>query len=342
VSETPALEIRELSHHYGARPVLDGVSLAVAPGEFVAVLGESGCGKTTLLRSVAGLVTPSSGEIRLGGRAVASGGRSLVPVERRGVGLVFQEYALFPQMSVAENVGFGLPRAQRAARVPALLALAGLAGLGERRPAQLSGGQQQRAALVRALAPGPHLMLLDEPFSNVDAARRATLGAELRRVIAAEGAAAMLVTHDRDDALRLADRVFAVTPGPGGGSHIGQAAAPAEIYLRPVSAAVARLTGAAWFLEGEGRGEVAETPLGRVRLCEGREGAVSLVVRPEQAGFEEDAEGPDRVVERFFLGRGWALTCETAAGEVSVEVARPPEGARGRVVLPGAIWALPG
>lgn len=332
------LIVEDLRHRYGPTPVLDGVSFSVERGEFVAILGASGCGKTTVLRSIAGLVTPTGGAIHISGRVVVSGGRERVPVERRGVGLVFQEYALFPHMTVAENVGFGLPRSERAGRVEALLSLAGLDALAERRPAALSGGQQQRVALVRALAPRPHLLLLDEPFANVDAERRYDLGARLRATVRAEGTAALLVTHDRADALRLADRVVAVVPGESGAT-IAQVGAPPELYRRPASEAVARLTGAATFLSGDADGQTAQTVLGRVALVAPRQGPVRLLLRPEQLQFEPDGE--QRIIERGFMGRGWSLTVQTPAGPLSAEVSTLPVRERGQLRVLGPLWALP-
>ncbi len=315
--------------------MLAGVDLDLADGEFVAVLGASGCGKTTLLRAVAGLVTPTAGTITIGGTDVVAQGREKVPVERRGVGLVFQDYALFPNLTVAENVGFGLPRSERNLRVPELLAMAGLQDLGARLPSELSGGQQQRVALVRALAPRPHLMLLDEPFSNIDAERRMELGTNLRQLIREAGTAALLVTHDRTDALRLADRVMVLVP-EAQGARVAQLASPEAVYRRPSDEAVARLTGGGLILDGQAHGEHAETALGRVSLLEARTGSVRLVVREEQLAL---GEGSDPVVGQAFIGRAWRLRVQTAAGTVDVETSAPqPTGA---VTVTGQVWALP-
>ena len=339
MSDAP-LAITDLSHRYGTTPVLSGVSFTVKAGEFVAILGASGCGKTTLLRAIAGLLTPSGGSIALGGVVVAENGRERVSVEKRGVGLVFQEYALFPQMSVSANVGFGLPRGQRTERVAELMALAGLSELAQRKPAALSGGQQQRVALIRALAPHPHLMLLDEPFANVDAERRHALGAKLCEVIRSEGAAALLVTHDRTDALQLTDRVIALTPGPDG-AVIAQDGPPEVLYRRPASPEVARLTGPCWFLTGEANGGVAQTVLGALTLVEARQGRVVLMIRPEQTRLDQTHGGPHTVTGQRFVGRGWVADCMTQAGVVPGECAEDPAGAQGRVVIEGAVWALP-
>ena len=334
------LTLVDLSHAYGATAVLDRVSFSLAAGEFVAILGASGCGKTTLLRAIAGLLTPSSGRIDIGTRTVADGGREHIPVEQRGIGLVFQDYALFPQMSVAANVGFGLPREQRGARVSELIELAGLSGLADRRPAALSGGQQQRVALIRALAPRPHLMLLDEPFANVDAERRHALGTRLCDLIRAEGAAALLVTHDRTDALQLTDRVIALTP-TASGAVIAQDDTPENLYRRPASAEVARLTGPAWFLAGEASGAVADTALGRLALMAPRTGPVQLMIRPEQARLQPDADGPHAITHARFIGRSWVLDCTTPAGTVRAEAPEKPTTPRGTIGIAGPVWALP-
>ena len=284
-----ALVISGLSHAYGATPVLDGVDLSVQEGQLVALLGASGCGKTTLLRAVAGLLTPSAGDIHVGGRVVVEGGREQVRCEGRAVGLVFQDYALFPTLSVRDNVGFGV---RDTARVSRLLDVTGLGELADRRPAQLSGGQQQRVALARALAPRPALILLDEPFANVDAQRRLSLGRFLRDVLAAEGCAAMLVTHDQDAALRLGDHVAVLVPGERGAT-VAQVGTPEEVYRNPVSTEVACLTGPAFVVEGD-------------------------IVRPEQLQFTP-GEGDAVVVATAFRGRCWSLLVECSAGELEVE-----------------------
>ena len=319
-----------LGHHYGETPVLDRVDLSVAEGEFVTVLGSSGCGKTTLLRGIAGLVTPGRGRILLGGEVVVEGGRERVPTERRRVGLVFQEYALFPALTVAQNVGFAEPDP---ARVAELLALVGLPELGARRPSQLSGGQQQRVALARALAPRPTLLLLDEPFANVDADRREQLGAALKATTRQEGASVLLVTHDRQDALSLSDRVIALTPAPAG-AVVAQVGAPDALYHRPSSAYVASLTGACWMLDGEAGGATARTDWGEVALVREARGPVTLAVRPEQARFV--GEGTRRVIERRFSEGRWRLTLEGGARCIG----DAPVGATGGLAFDGPLWAV--
>jgi iron(III) transport system ATP-binding protein len=189
-----AVECRAVSKSFGESPAVIDASFSLEKGSFLALLGPSGCGKTTTLRLVAGLERPDGGAIYLAGRAVAEGG-VFVPPNHRGVGMVFQEYALFPHMTVAKNIAYGLT-SDRKARVAEMLELVGLTGLEERFPAELSGGQQQRVALARALAPQPHTILLDEPFSNLDAGLRAQVRHDVRRILEAAGVSAILVTHD--------------------------------------------------------------------------------------------------------------------------------------------------
>ncbi|MBW3592088.1 MAG: ABC transporter ATP-binding protein, partial [Actinobacteria bacterium] len=199
------LAVADLSKRFGGVVALDGTTLEVTRGEFVALLGPSGCGKTTLLRLIAGFEQPDRGEIALAGRSVA--GSTWVPPERRRVGMVFQDYALFPHLTVAENVGFGVERRRRAVRVAEVLEQVRLADHGERYPHELSGGQQQRVALARALAPEPELVLLDEPWSNIDPVLRGSMRDELAHVLRASGVTVVLVTHEQEEAFSLADRV---------------------------------------------------------------------------------------------------------------------------------------
>lgn len=303
-----------LMHAYGDTPVLAGVDLRVGPGEVVAVLGSSGCGKTTLLRSIAGLVTPNRGRIDLAGTTVVHDGVESVPAQRRGVGLVFQEYALFPSMTVADNVGFACPDRER---VQELLELVGLPELAHRKPAELSGGQQQRIALARALAPRPTLLLLDEPFANVDADRREQLGDELRRITRAQGSSVLLVTHDRRDALALCDRVVVLEPGPNGAT-VAQDDSPDTLWRHPNSAYVARLTGPCWFVEGEGKGRNIATIVGSIPVDRDLHGSCIVGIRPTDARF---VEGGNLVVRRRqFVGGEWQVVLDigTALGDASV------------------------
>jgi iron(III) transport system ATP-binding protein len=282
MSPAAPLSVSALSKSFGAASVLAGLDLRVPAGSLTAVLGPSGCGKTTLLRLIAGFERAEGGSIRLGERVLCEGGAHVAP-ERRQIGFVPQEGALFPHLDVAANIGFGLPRAVRrdGKRVGELLELVGLEGMAKRLPHQLSGGQQQRVALARALAPEPSLVLLDEPFDALDAGLRAQVRAEVRATLDKAGATALLVTHDQEEALSLADLVAVMR-----GGQIVQAADPQTLYRDPVDEEVARFVGEAVLLTGELDDGFAETPLGRVAIRGANAfrdvGPVTVMLRPEQ------------------------------------------------------------
>jgi len=276
------IELNHIHKRFGDVAVLQGVDLSVARGEILALLGPSGCGKTTLLRVLAGLESADRGTIDLAGQRVAeraAGRGPEVPPEGRGVGLVFQDFALFPHLDVRANVGFGLTKASRSdreARVEAMLAQFDIASLGGRYPHALSGGQQQRVALARALAPEPRVLLMDEPFSNLDTGLRRRLRVSLRRRLKGIGITTVFVTHDQEEALSLADRVAIMDDG-----RIVQSDTPEQVYLYPRSVPVALATGRVNLLPGSAsRGEV-DTPLGRLR-GRGPDGEVTVMIRPEQ------------------------------------------------------------
>ncbi|MGQ0842192.1 ABC transporter ATP-binding protein [Actinokineospora sp.] len=312
------LTITAVTAGYGSTRVLRGVDLTVPSGSLAAVLGPSGCGKTTLLRVVAGFLRPDGGEVRLGGRTVACPGTH-VPPERRRAAVVPQEGALFPHLSVAGNVGYGLPRARRADRVSELLELVGLAGYERRKPAELSGGQQQRVALARALAPRPDLVLLDEPFSALDAGLRSDLRADVRRVLRAAGTTALLVTHDQDEALSVADVVAVMRDGV-----VVQAGGPEEVYQRPVDMAVATFVGEAVLLPAVASGSTATSALGPVPLARQATGVGTVLLRPEQLAPLANGPGvPARVLRTSFHGHDATVTLATAEVEVVARVAAP-------------------
>jgi iron(III) transport system ATP-binding protein len=292
-----AICIHGISKRFGHVQAVVNAQLCVERGELVALLGPSGCGKTTLLRLVAGFEQPDSGEVRLGDRIVA-GPDTWVPPERRRVGLVFQDYALFSHLTVGENVGFGIARRGRAERVAELLALAGLAGLAHRYPHELSGGQQQRVAVARALAPRPDVVLLDEPWSNIDPLLRASMRDELSRILRAAEATVLLVTHDREEAFSIADRVALMTDG-----SIAQAGTPEEIYRTPASRWTAAFSGPGNFLPGQLRDGLVETLLGRFPTSNSTDsGSVEVLIRPELLELELDPDGAAEVVGREFRG----------------------------------------
>ena len=341
-----ALEVRGLAAAYGPVEVLHDLVLVVEGG-VTAILGASACRKTTLLRAVAGFVTPTVGKVVVDGRVVV-GDRRPVPPRRRGLGYVPQEGALFPHLSVAANIAFGLPRAERRgarARVAEVLELVELpASLLDRAPHELSGGQQQRVALARALAPSPALVLLDEPFSSLDAGLREETGRAVVRALRAPGAAALLVTHDQGEALSLADQVAVMSDG-----RFLQVAAPTEVYLSPADAHVASFLGHASMLPGQAcpDGTVA-CALGRLVMAEARDpGAVRVAVRGEQVQvLGADAAGtPATVLDVSFFGHDATIRVQLASGEQVAArtpaglVPHPGEQVRLRVV--GEVVAFP-
>jgi iron(III) transport system ATP-binding protein len=271
----------------GHAPAVVGVDLGVAEGEVLGLVGESGCGKSTLLRLVAGLEVPDQGTIRVAGRPVAGPG-AWVPPERRGVGMVFQDFALFPHLRAADNVAYGLtalPRRDRRGRANEVLELVGLSGLGDRYPHQLSGGQQQRVALARALAPEPRLLLLDEPFSNLDSALKRVLRQELGEILRRTGITAILVVHDAEDVLALADRVAVMR-----GGRIRQVETPDFLYRQPRDEYVARFFGETNILNARPRDAGFETAIGFIPCAHaaGRSGPVRLCLRPEDFHLSMD------------------------------------------------------
>jgi iron(III) transport system ATP-binding protein len=285
-----------VSKRFGSVRAVDDANLCVERGEFVALLGPSGCGKTTFLRLIAGFERPDGGTVAIDGRQVA--GTTWVPPERRHVGMVFQDYALFPHLTVADNVGFGLGRPERARRVTEALELVGLSGLDARYPSELSGGQQQRVALARALAPRPAVVLLDEPWSNIDALMRAAMRDELCSILRAADVTVMLVTHEREEAFSLADRIALMQDGT-----VVQAGSPEEIYFEPATRWAAQFVGAANLISGRLAGGRVETALGSFAAeCGNGHAPVDVLVRPELLELRPDPEGSGRVIGREFRG----------------------------------------
>ena len=335
-----ALRCTNLSRRFAGVTAVNQASLEVEAGTLLALLGPSGCGKTTLLRLIAGLDRPHTGAIEVDGRTVEAA-KVHVPPERREVGLVFQEYALFPHLCVADNVAFGLPRGHdRVDRVQDMLAQVGLDGLGERMPHELSGGQQQRVALARALAPGPRLIMLDEPFSNLDPALREDVRREVRRVLRAANATAIIVTHDQEEALSLADEVAVMMDG-----RILQQAPPAELYRRPASRRVAEFVGDINVIDGRAIGRAVVCDLGTISVVDDLYGPADVLIRPEALQLTEDLGGQAVAVGRSFFGHDQMINLRFDSGlQLSSRVGPTftfRRGARVRVQLNGDVLAFP-
>jgi len=307
----PILTCAGLTKRFGNVLALDNADLTVNDGALVALLGPSGCGKTTMLRLIAGFETPDAGEIQLQGRLIASPSRSLPP-EKRRVSMVFQDFALFPHLNVAANVAFGLPKgADKSKRVPELLSLVRLEGYESRMPHELSGGQQQRVALARALAPEPALILMDEPFSNLDPSVRAGVRHEVRQLIREVGITALIVTHDQEEALSLAGEVAIMQEG-----RILQFGTPADVYGRPVNRAVGEFLGAANFLPGEVKGKTVETVLGTTPVDATFEGAADVMLRAEALVISESDGAEAEVVAIDYYGHDQMVTARLNTGDL--------------------------
>jgi len=312
VASAAPLRLSGLRKAYGEVPAVDGVELEVEAGSICALLGPSGCGKTTTLRLIAGLERPDAGEIEIGERTVNAPGRFVAP-ERRRIGMVFQDYALFPHLDVAGNVGYGLGRRPDRDRVAEVLALVGLEADARRPVHELSGGQQQRVALARALAPTPEVVLLDEPFSNLDAGLRDRLRQEIREILLNAGVTALFVTHDQAEALSIAETVAVMREG-----RVEQVGTPEEIYSRPASRWVASFLGEIEVVPGQAAEGRVECELGTFP-AEQVEGPVDVLVRPESIAI--GLNGPDgaaeaEVVNRRFFGHDQLVELRLRSGQV--------------------------
>ena len=324
-----ALRLDAVSKSFGRRTVVDGVSLETRPGEILSLVGASGCGKSTLLRLIAGLERPSAGTIAIAGRGVAGPGVFVEP-ERRGVGFIFQDYALFPHLTVAENVRYGLrgtPRAGASARAEEMLERVGLSGFGERHPHMLSGGEQQRVALARALAPRPSLLLLDEPFSNLDRRLGDRVRARTLALLRELGAAAILVTHDPEEAMASGDRVALMRDG-----KLLQIGSAEELYNRPASRDAADFFAAASALPGKRSNGHVETRLGVFPappvIGEGETAAV--YVRARSVRLVSASEGvAARLLARSFVGHGYELLLAVDGVEEPIRAHVTPSEAEG-------------
>ncbi|HUO46654.1 MAG TPA: ABC transporter ATP-binding protein [Acidimicrobiia bacterium] len=305
MTDSSAIVALGVSKSFGETAALTDFSLTVPRGRVLTLLGPSGCGKTTALRLIAGFERPDGGTIDVGGLRVAGGGVHLAP-EKRRVGMVFQDYALFPHLTVAANVAYGLGR-NSGRKVEEMLSLVGLDGLQGRLPHELSGGQQQRVALARALAPQPEVILLDEPFSNLDASLRTRVRREVKGILTAAATTALFVTHDQEEALSISDSVAVMRDG-----QVLQVATPAGMYQSPVDPWVAGFLGEADFIEGHASRGRVDTPLGI--FATDLVGPVRVMVRPENVDLIPDSDGDGVVSESEFYGHDQLVTVVLAGG----------------------------
>lgn len=337
---SPAIELRDIVRCYdGHSLAVDQVSLAISPGTLLALLGPSGCGKTTLLRLIAGLERPDAGQVWLNGRQVA-GEQGWLPPEARRVGLVFQEGALFPHLTITENIAFGLhgwSAAERHRRVDEMLEVVNLPGLKARYPHQLSGGQQQRVALARALAPRPPILLLDEPFANLDAALRRELRAEVAGIVRSSSTTAVFVTHDQEEALSTADLVAVMDAG-----KVLQLGTAPEVYERPATRGIALFVGEANLLPGLADGLQAHCALGLVELLKPANGPLELLIRPERLLVERVGAANAQIISSTYYGHDQLLDLGLDDATLLRARCRPqPDllpGRRVRVGVSGKVW----
>ncbi|MEN9496817.1 MAG: hypothetical protein RLZZ137_1857 [Cyanobacteriota bacterium] len=332
----PQVELDGLWHRYRGSAstgdwTLRDIHFQLRPGELVGLLGPSGCGKTTLLRLIAGFEQPDRGVVRIGGQEVAGPHRWLPP-ERRGVGMVFQDYALFPHLDAWRNACFGLRRGQDSSRAAWLLELLGLKGLEHRYPHELSGGQRQRLALARALAPGCSLVLLDEPFSNLDVEVRLRLRAELPGVLARCGASGVIVTHDPEEALAICDRVAVLESG-----HLHQCASPQDLVAAPATAFVGRFVLQSNLLPARWQGSTLTTAFGALEAPAGAQlpapsdaDDLQVLVSPQGILLTPDENAEAWVLGREFLGREWLYQVQCGQGRLRLRLPLEHDYSRGQ------------
>lgn len=303
------LRVTDVVKSFDGAIAVDGVSFELDDHEILALVGPSGCGKSTLLRMIAGLFATERGSIELNG-TVVDDGRATVPPEARHVGLVFQEHALFPHLTVAGNIGFGVRNGNRIGRVDEMLALVGLAGFGDRYPHELSGGERQRVALARALAPKPSLLLLDEPFASLDPNLRARVRDDVALILRATGTPAVFVTHDQDEALAIGDRVAVMRAG-----RIVQIGTPEVVFHEPVDRFVASFMGEASFVTAEALAADV-VGLDDLEMCVGQVGAghTLTMIRPDDITFHVDDAGGGEVVGAEFRGSSWCYSIRLPSG----------------------------
>jgi len=331
---TPRLEVANLTRRFGLRDVVANLSLTVAAGQVTCLLGPSGCGKSTTLRMIAGVENPDSGTIRMDGETVCDAHLCLPP-EARGVGLMFQDFALFPHLNVAKNVAFGLKgdAAAKSARVGELLERVNLAGFGAKHPHELSGGEQQRVALARALAPRPRIMLMDEPFSGLDNRLRDGIRDTTLEVLKDEGAAVLLVTHEPDEALRMADEIALMRDG-----QIVQRGSPYHVYNSPIDRAAAAFFSDINVIKSVSRGALTETPFGAF-LTPGHSdgGQVEIVIRPQhlKIDFDRAGRGPNPTSQDGTPARGIVSRARFLGHESLVDFTMDFDGSKLTAAVPG-------
>ena len=325
------LQLADLECHFDGIPAVNGVSLELWPGQVMCLLGPSGCGKSTTLRMAAGVERPDAGEIRIDG-ALVDGPRVHTPPERRGVGMMFQDFALFPHLTAAQNVAFGLasPDDERVAR---LMSRVGLADKGERYPHQLSGGEQQRVALARALAPRPGVMLMDEPFSGLDNRLRDEIRDDTLDILREEGTAVLLVTHEPDEAMRMADSIALMRAG-----RIVQMGAPYNIYNNPIDADAAAFFSDINLIHGVVKDFQTDTPFGQFFCPNMRDDAdVEIIIRPQhlKIDFDRHGRGPNPTPSDGVAARGLVARARFMGHESLVEMRMDHDGSTLRASVPG-------
>lgn len=307
------IRLQNVNKKYGQTHAVRDLDLTLRKSAITVLLGRSGCGKTTTLRLVAGLEKPDSGNIWIGSQQV-SGDQVWVSATQRKIGMVFQDYALFPHLTVAQNIEFGIPdkgAAERNGRIANLLDLVGLMGREDRYPHQLSGGQQQRVALARALAPSPEVILLDEPFSNLDASLRQMMREEVRSILHEAGVTTVFVTHDQEEALRLADELVVMDEG-----RVLQCGPPEDVYRYPASLRIAQFLAKVNVISGEAKAGSVETPLGQLPLHNPNlEGAVKVVLFPETISLTPDPQGATLVERVSYFGFHQLVTLRLENGK---------------------------
>lgn len=340
-ASAPRLEIRNLKRVFQGNTVVDDVSLSIQPGQVTCLLGPSGCGKSTTLRLIAGVDMQDSGEIWVDGTMICDGSYSL-PAEKRGIGLMFQDFALFPHMSVADNVAFGLSgtKAEKRTRVEELLNKVGMMHLIDAAPHQLSGGEQQRVALARALAPRPKIMLMDEPFSGLDNRLRDGIRDETLAILKEEGAAVLLVTHEPEEAMRMADEIALMR-----GGVIVQRGAPYNIYNAPVDMAAVGFFSDINVIRSQVNGALAQTPFGQFLAPGVPDGAeVNIVFRPQHVGidFDRAGKGPNPTAREGVPARAQVKRARFMGSESLVEFIMDSDGSRLSATVPNVFLPKPG